>query len=386
MQWKSAISTVDDSRRALAEIAAEVAGEGEPDLVFLFATPDRASDALAAEASDALGARHLLGCTGAGVLASGREVEGGPAIAVAAGWLPGARIASLPLGGRALASAEAMRESVRAAGAEAPEGVDFVVLADPFRADAGALVAGLDQAYPRSKKVGGLASGGSAPGTHRLWIGREAVADGAAIVAIGGAIAIDTVVAQGCRPIGDPMFVTRHQGNRLYALDGKPALDVLRRLYDSLPPEDRALFRHSLFVGVAMNDEGTEFRAGDFLVRNLVGAESARGALAVGADLHDGQVVQFHLRDARAAADDLARALARQCEDSAAPAEAALLFSCLGRGAGLYGTPNHDSRLVREAFGDVAIAGFFANGEIGPVGGRTFLHGYTSSLGVFRRR
>jgi small ligand-binding sensory domain FIST len=183
------------------------------------------------------------------------------------------------------------------------------------------------------------------------------------------------------------MFVTRHQGNRLYALDGRPALDVLRRLYDSLPPEDRALFRHSLFVGVAMNDERTEFRAGDFLVRNLVGAESARGAIAIGADLHDGQVVQFHLRDARAAADDLTAALARHRRESgASSAEAALLFSCLGRGAGLYGRPDHDSALVRQALGEIPIAGFFANGEIGPVGGKTFLHGYTSSLAVFRGR
>ena len=384
--WRSAISTAADTPRAIAEVTAALAGEGAPDLVFLFATPDHASDALGARVSDALGARHLLGCTGAGVLASGREVERSPALAVAAGWLPGARLASFPLAGRALASAEATRESIGAAGAAAAEGVDFIVLADPFRADVAALVTGLDEAFPRSRKIGGLASGGSAPGTHRLWVGREAVAEGTALVAVGGAVAIDPIVAQGCRPIGDPMFVTRHQGNSLYALDGRPALDVLRRLYGSLPPEDRALFRHSLFVGVAMHDERTEFRAGDFLVRNLVGAESARGAIAIGADLHDGQVVQFHLRDARAAAEDLRATLGRHRAESGAPAEAALMFSCLGRGAGLYGKPDHDSGLVREALGEIPIAGFFANGEIGPVGGKTFLHGYTSSLAVFRRR
>jgi small ligand-binding sensory domain FIST len=384
--WRSAISTAADTPHAIAEIAAALAGGDVPDLVFLFATPHHASDALGARVSDALGARHLLGCSGAGVLASGREIERGPAIAVAAGWLPGARLASFPLAARALATAEATRESAESAGAGAAEGVDFVVLADPFRADVAALVAGLDEAFPGSRKIGGLASGGSAPGTHRLWVGRDAVAEGAALVAVGGAVAIDPIVAQGCRPIGDPMFVTRHQGNHLYALDGRPALDVLRRLYDSLPAEDRALFRHSLFVGIAMNDERTEFRAGDFLVRNLVGAEAARGAIAVGADLRGGQVVQFHLRDARAAADDLRAALEHHRSESTAPAGAALLFSCLGRGAGLYGRPDHDSGLVRGALGEIPVAGFFANGEIGPVGGKTFLHGYTSSLAVFRER
>jgi len=202
-------------------------------------------------------------------------------------------------------------------------------------------------------------------------------------VALSGNIAVETIVAQGCRPIGNPLIVTRCQGNVVQELDSQPPLEVLRELYGSLPARDQELFRTSLFVGVEMRQDQVEYRAGELLVRNLVGMDPDSGALAIGAPLHPMQVVQFLLRDARTATEDLARMLDRSAARRSPPA-GALLFSCLGRGAHLFGRPDHDTDLFREKVGQVPLGGFFCNGEIGQVGGATFLHGYTSSFALFR--
>ena len=203
-------------------------------------------------------------------------------------------------------------------------------------------------------------------------------------VALAGNIEVETIVAQGCRPIGEPMFITKCQGNLLWELDGVSAVKVLEDLYESLDPGDQELARHSLFLGIVMSEQQQEYRQGDFLIRNVVGMDADRGVLAVGAALHESSVVQFHLRDAKTSAADLEQLLARQ--EGLAQPQGALLFSCLGRGVYLYGRPDHDTDAFRRHMGDVPLGGFFCNGEIGPVHGTTFLHGYTSSFGLFRRR
>jgi small ligand-binding sensory domain FIST len=183
------------------------------------------------------------------------------------------------------------------------------------------------------------------------------------------------------------MFVTRCQSHLLQELDGRLPVEILQEVFDGLGPEDRRLFQTSLFLGVEMTPARNEYRQGDFLIRNLVGLDAENGALAVAAHLHTGQVVQLHLRDARTSAEDLSKQLARY-RSTAPPgaAQGALLFSCLGRGLHLYGEPNHDSSAFRRHVGDLPLGGFFCNGEIGPVQGKTFLHGYTSAFGVFRPR
>jgi small ligand-binding sensory domain FIST len=178
------------------------------------------------------------------------------------------------------------------------------------------------------------------------------------------------------------MLVTRCEGNVAHELDGKPPLAVLRDLFETLPERDRDLFQNSLFAGVEMREDRVEYHEGELLVRNLVGADSDTGALAIGAPLHSMQVLQFLLRDARTAEEDLARLLERSKQRGASP-RGALLFSCVGRGAHLFGKPDHDSDLFREKVGPVPLGGFFCNGEIGPVGGSTFLHGYTSAFALF---
>jgi len=191
-------------------------------------------------------------------------------------------------------------------------------------------------------------------------------------------------VAQGCRPIGEPMFVTRCRDNLLLALDGRPPREVLQGLHSRLAGRDRQLIRESLFLGVAMRDAASEYRQGDFLIRNVMGIDPSSGALAVGASLRENEIVQFHLRDARTSAEDLDCLLSRHQQEPRALGS--FLFSCLGRGLHLYGRPNHDADAFRRHLGEVPLGGFFCNGEIGPVQGTTFLHGYTSSFGLFRPR
>jgi small ligand-binding sensory domain FIST len=201
-------------------------------------------------------------------------------------------------------------------------------------------------------------------------------------VALSGNVTVDTIVAQGCRPIGQPMFVTRCERNVLHELDGRRAIVVMQALHDTLSPRDRELLRSSLFLGVVMDESRQEYTHGDFLIRNVLGIDPQQGSLVVGTALHQGQVVQFHLRDAQTSAEDLTALLARYRERPAG----SLLFSCLGRGQHLYGQADHDTEAFRAAVGDVPLGGFFCNGEIGPVRGRTFLHGYTSAFGLFRPR
>ncbi len=205
-------------------------------------------------------------------------------------------------------------------------------------------------------------------------------------VALSGDVRVDTLVAQGCRPIGEPMFVTRSVDNQIYALDGRSPLEVLQQLYERLGRRDRELFPHSLFVGLVMREKSEVYRRGDFLIRNVAGLDAERGALVVGARVAEGTIVQFHLRDADTSAEDLEQMLSSLAPEQRTQARGALLFSCLGRGRHLYGRVDHDTESFRRHLGEVPLGGFFCNGEIGPVQGTTFLHGYTSSFGLFRPR
>lgn len=387
MRWASALSRLTRTEEAVAEAAAEVArglAGARPDLVIAFVSPHHLDTAvrLPALVASALPGALLAGCTGGGIIGAGHEVEDAPAVSLTAASLPGVRLTPFHLDQRDLpesADPQEWRDTLDVDAATRPH---FLLLADPLTVDAAAVIAGLDAAYPAASKVGGLASGGPVPGANRVFLGPRAYRTGLAGVALSGNVAVETIVAQGCRPIGKPMIATRCQGNLLYEVDGRPPLEVLRDLYPELPPRDQELFRHSLFLGIEMRDS-VEYREGELLVRNLVGMDEKSGALAVGAALHPMQVVQFLLRDARTAKEDLERLLERSAAH-AHPPSGALLFSCLGRGAHLFGRPDHDTDLFRAKVGAVPLGGFFCNGEIGPVGGATFLHGYTSAFALFR--
>jgi small ligand-binding sensory domain FIST len=259
------------------------------------------------------------------------------------------------------------------------------MLADPYSFPVQDLLMGMDFAFPRAAKIGGLASGASRQGGNALFLDGEVWRTGAIGLALDGNITVDTVVAQGCRPIGNPMRISKSDRNMLVELDGQPPMEVLRNMFETLPERDRGLLQNSLFLGVVMDELIDSPVQGDFLIRNVVGMDQATGGLAIGEMLKEGQLVQFHLRDAETSTDDLQAVLTRYADEHREnDIPGALLFSCLGRGQYLYGKPNHDTDLFRDKLGDVPLGGFFCNGEIGPVSGTTFLHGYTSSFGLFR--
>ena len=261
----------------------------------------------------------------------------------------------------------------------------FVFLADPFSFQGEEFLAGVDFAYPNSKKVGGLASGAQAQGGNAMYLGDKIYNSGLIGIALSGDIEVDTIVAQGCRPIGEPMQITQCEHNLLKELGGKPPLEVLQELNGTLSDEDKKLIQSSLFLGIEMDPMKDNPQQGDFLIRNLMGVDRESGAVAIGALLRNGQLVQFHLRDKKMSAEDLDVMLTRYLnQGNAENAKGALLFSCLGRGEYLYGKPNHDTDMFQGKLGKIPLGGFFCNGEIGPVGKTTFLHGYTSSFGIFR--
>jgi small ligand-binding sensory domain FIST len=269
-------------------------------------------------------------------------------------------------------------------GLEAPH---FLLLPDPFTFDPNPILTALDRNFPESTKVGGLASGGRFPGGNALFENDTVHHGGLVGAALSGNLTVDTVVAQGCRPIGAPMFVTACEGGLLRGLDGRPPSSVLAELYQNADERDRVLFRHSLFIGLVMREHQQAYGRGDFLIRNLVGIEPRAGIIQVAGALYPGQVVQFHLRDALTSAEDLTLLLTRYRETHPGQLPAgSLLFSCVGRGMGLYGEPDHDTRIFRSLIGETPCGGFFSSGEIGPVQGTTFLHGYTSSFAFFRGR
>jgi len=379
MRFACGISRASAYEQAMSEVFAglhEGLGGARPDLVCLFASAHHESAwlSLAENVRREFPAALLFGCTARSVIGAAREIEEAPGIAVSAASLPGVRLHPFHVGEGGVPELPG------------PDDAHVLLLVDPFGADLDAWIPALEERFPVGTKLGGVASGAARPGGNLLFLGDGAVRTGAVGVVLSGELALDAVVAQGCRPIGPPLFVTGARDNVLFELDGKPPMEVVGQLFAAASPAEQRLFQGSLFLGIELAPEQSRFESGDFLIRNLIGADPNTGALHVAASLEDRRVVQFHLRDAAAAADDLERRLARYGAEHGRGAAGALLFSCLGRGRGLYGVPDHDSAAFQRALGPVPLAGFFCNGEIGPVEGRTFLHGYTSAFGIFRRR
>ena len=397
MKWASAISEQTSVESAIDECVASLRtqlGEDAPDLAVVFASShyQQNFEAIPQLVSQGLGngssAPMIMGCSGGGIIGNGQEVEQSPALSITAASLPDVTVTPFHLASDALPDLDAGPASweglLKVSPSDAPQ---FVLLADPFSFPIQNLIMGMDFAFSGAAKIGGLASGGQQQGGNALFLGSRVHRSGAVGVAMHGNITIDTVVAQGCRPIGQPMRITQSRQNLLESLDGDTPLNVLRSLYPTLNERDQGLMRNSLFLGVVMDEFIDEPQQGDFLIRNVMGMDDRTGSLAIGEMLKEGQLVQFHLRDADTSAQDLSAVLERYAGDNREnDVHGALLFSCLGRGQYLYGRPNHDTDLFRDKVGAVPLGGFFCNGEIGPVSGTTFLHGYTSSFGIFRPR
>jgi small ligand-binding sensory domain FIST len=258
----------------------------------------------------------------------------------------------------------------------------LVLVGDPYSFPAESFLQWVDAHHPRLRVVGGMASGARGPGGNRLALGTHVRTGGAVGAFLGPGVEVATLVSQGCRPFGDPLVVTRAEHNLVYELAGRPALEqVLSQARASLTEQEVVLLETGgLHVGRVIDEHKDHFDRGDFLVRNVVGADRATGAIAVGDPLDVGTTVQFHLRDGATADEDLHALVA------ARRADAALVFSCNGRGTRLFGQPHHDVRVLSEHLGAVPMAGFFAAGELGPVGGHNFVHGFTASVALLTER
>jgi small ligand-binding sensory domain FIST len=392
VHWVSRISTAAKLETAVEEVSDAVLeglGGADPDLAIVFVARQHRAGwvQLPRLLGERLGGPVLLGCSGAGIIGGAREVEQAAALSVVAAHLPGVELTPFHLSPETIPPPGTPTDTWNARlGLASDADASFLVLPDPLSTRAHDFVAAMDAAYPEATIVGGLASGGDQPGQHALMAGHEAYGSGVVGLALSGNIRVDSIVAQGCRPVGSPLFVTRADNQIVHQLDGRRPADVLQDLYTTLSEADRRLMRHSLSLGVVMTEGQQVYRQGDFLIRNIVGLDNETGAMAVAADLHKGQVVQFQLRDKQTSAADLEMMLARHVTAHPDRPAGALMFSCLGRGRDLYGEPDHDSGMFRRHVGPVPIGGFFCNGEIGPVAGSTFVHGYTSAFALFRRK
>jgi small ligand-binding sensory domain FIST len=258
------------------------------------------------------------------------------------------------------------------------------MFADPFSIDSEALLRRFSELYDNKPVIGGLASGNYRRRKTFLFLDDKVIDDGAVALSVGGAFTVKSVVSQGCAPIGETWTITATEGNIIETIGMRPALEVLADTFRGLPPETQERARSNLLVGLAMNEYRDEFGRGDFLIRNLIGVNHEAGTITVGAEPRVGQTLQFQLRDAEAADDELGTLLelARGDISGDFPAVGALLCCCNGRGAGLFGESGHDVQKLEAVLGPLPVAGFFCNGEIGPVGGQNFLHGFTASLAL----
>ena len=406
MKWASAVSTHPSLELALREVIERVLTqlEAAPNLAIIFI-----SSAFASEYSRGLpllkgplGGAHIIGCSGSGVIGRTNagslvEVEETAGISLTVAHLPDVDIQGFHLSIDELPDLDSPpSEWTEIIGVSPADNPHFLLMADPFASGMNDLLQGLDFAYPDSVKLGGLAGIESINRSCGLFCGQQLYRQGVIGVALAGDITIDAVVAQGCRPIGPTFRVVEGDRNVVTKVaaevtqpeaDEQTPLEALQELFQDLDETDRQLAQESLFIGLAQSSFKQSLGQGDFLIRNLVGVDPKVGAIAIADRIRPGQRIQFHLRDALTAKEELVALLKTyQLENQERiPPSGALLFACNGRGTSLFDEPNCDTELFSQQLGPVPLGGFFCNGEIGPVGKTTFLHGFTSVFGICRK-
>lgn len=329
----------------------------------------------------------LAGCSGHGLVANGQEIETDAGIVLGLYSLPGGELRGARFSQEQIEEANGpgywhMETQVANEGTHG-----WLAFVDPFQTDAETWLKSWNEAYPGVPVLGGLASGDVRDQSVQLYLNNEVYESGGVAIAFRGDVGIETVTSQGCTPIGDTWTLTKVDNNIIQEIGNRRAYDVLTETFARLAPEDQLRARGNLFIGLVMNEYLEEFHRGDFLIRNLVGADPSSGSLAIGAVPRVGQTMQFQRRSAQAATEDMAELLARaQKQLAERPVYGGCLCLCNGRGRGLFGMPNHDASMVQSKLGPLSIAGFFCNGEIGPVGQKNFLHGYTATLGLFVKK
>jgi small ligand-binding sensory domain FIST len=381
------LSTRADTADALAEALAQATSglQGPADLAILLFSGEHveAAETLARQARRQLAHAVVLGASAEGVIAGGRELDEPPALVVWLARWPGVQLVPMQLKFQRTPEGGVLEGWPDALMGPWPAGSFLLVLGDPFSFPAELLLERLNEDRPGVAAVGGMASAAPEPGGNRLILQDRVLDEGAVVLHVSGPVRLATLVSQGCRPIGRPLVVTRAERNILYELGGKPALAQLRELFQTLPTSEQRLVQRALHVGRVVSEYKDRFEQGDFLIRNVVGIDPSSGAIAVGDYFRPGQTVQFHVRDEEAADAELKQLLASAQQRLVQPPAGGLLFTCNGRGRRMFSHPDHDAAAVRRVWPDLPLAGFFAQGEVGPVGPHNFLHGFTASLALF---
>jgi small ligand-binding sensory domain FIST len=386
MKFTSAATTDSDAGRAVQALAEQI-DQAEPDLLVVFISAEFTHDvrAIVDGLCAALNPRLVIGCTAEGVISQDCEIENEPAIALIAGWMLGVELTHFVLQAAAsdwptlLLSEE---EFCRMVGAP-PDAQLVMLFGDPFSTPMDDLLEAFNTHCSGIPLAGGIASGGLRPHGNALFINDQIVQEGVVGVVFSGQVDINIVVSQGCRPIWRPFKIVTARQNVIFNLEGRPPLAWLQDLVPELPEEDRALLQNGLFVGRAIKTGQEALGRGDFVIRGVISIDEESGAIAIGDSVMDGQIIQFHLRDAVTAQEDLEMMLIPQMFRDGP--SGALLFTCNGRGTRLYDRPNGDVSVIQKNIQDTPLAGFFCAGEIGPIGDVNFIHGETATLVLFRQ-
>ena len=385
---------------AVREVVSQLGRRGEADLALVFVSTAFASDLprLLPLLRRELSSRHWLGAAGGGVVGTradgtAAEIEQVPSLSVTLLNLPGAAIDSVALSTKSLPDLDGSAQTWQEWSGLNPQHCrSQILLIDPTSSNINDLISGMDYAFPGAEKIGGIACPHNVP--HGSLLFDDRVVTGAVICSIGGDWRLDSVVAQGCRPIGPVFAIEQVQRNVVLELSDGERRDTpvacLQRILADLTEEERDQVRHSLFLGIERrNLQFTPNRLdaadGAFLIRNLIGVDPNNGAVAVADRVRPGMNVQFQLREANASRNEALNLLRTSTENAGSPPVFGLLMACLGRGQGLFGQPDGDVNLARTVMPDLPMAGAFCNGEIGPVAGSTNLHGYTACWGLLRQ-
>ena len=329
----------------------------------------------------------LAGCSSQGLIAGSEEIEDNPGITLALYHLPGADLKAFRFQQEQVEESNGPGYWRLETGIEPEQTNGWLVFADPFHLDGEAWLRSWNEAYAPLPVMGGLASGNPQDQSTQVYLNGDVFEEGGIAISIGGDVGLTGVTSQGCTPIGQTWTLTKVDQNIIHEIGNRPAYEVLAETFGTLSPEEQKKARGNLFVGLVVNEYLEDFHRGDFLIRNLLGADPKSGSLVVGALPRAGQTMQFQRRSAAAATEDMGELLVQTRRTLGEnPIYGACLCSCNGRGQNLFGRPNHDAQMVQQELGPLGLAGFFCNGEIGPVGEKNFLHGYTASLALFVKK
>jgi len=329
----------------------------------------------------------LAGCSSTALVAGAEELEDNPGIVLALYALPEAQLTGTYFTQTQVEEADGADYWPGLTQVPNAASNGWLTFIDPFHLDSESWLRTWNESYPGAPVYGGLASGVFAEQTTQVYLNGEVYEEGGVAISVGGDVKLTGVISQGCTPIGDTWTLTRVEQNLIHKIANRPAYEVLSETVNEMSPDEQKKVRGNLFIGLVVNEYLDDFHRGDFLVRNLLGGDPQTGVLAVGALPRAGQTMQFQRRDAEAASEDMNELLGRtQIKLGGATVYGGCLCCCNGRGKHLFGTSGHDAQMVQKQFGGIGLSGFFCNGEIGPVGQKNFLHGYTASLALFVKK